>query len=142
MVAFLSIIGVLYTLHLLYRFASFLSLYFVNSYPLDDYLTGDVPYALVTGASDGIGKAIATELCLRGFNLILHGRNAEKIRQAADEIHALSRSNGQDRRDIRIFLADATNNDQDFQNILGPFKDLNISILVNNVGGGVFGFVR
>lgn len=130
---FLTSIGALYVSYLLYRFVSFISLYFLNTYSLDDYLTGESPYAIVTGASDGIGKGIARELYLRGFNLILHGRNAEKTQKAADEIRALR--GGTDSRDIRIFLADADKTDNDFQSIVAPFKDLNISLLVNNVGG-------
>ena len=33
----------------------------------------------ITGASDGIGKGLATELASRGFKILLIGRNAEKL---------------------------------------------------------------
>ncbi|GJJ09617.1 hypothetical protein Clacol_003840 [Clathrus columnatus] len=133
MLVYLSIVGALYISYLLYRFATFLSLYFFSTFSLDEYLTGESPYAIVTGASDGIGKGVATELYLRGFNLILHGRNVEKTQKVADEIRALR--NGQGKKDVRIFIADATKSDNNFQNIVAPFKNLNVSILVNNVGG-------
>lgn len=131
--SYLSTIGAIYVFYLLYRFVSFIFLYFVSSYPLNDFLTGGSPYAIVTGASDGIGKGVAKELYKRGFNLILHGRNEEKMKKVVDEIRAFQ--NDREERDIRMFLADASKGDHDFQSLVAPFKDLDISILFNNVGG-------
>lgn len=47
---------------------------------------GEDSWALVTGASDGLGKQYATELALNGFNVILMGRNQEKTEDAAREV--------------------------------------------------------
>lgn len=41
----------------------------------------DKPYVLVTGASSGIGKIIATKLS-ENYNVVLHGRNEERLNQA------------------------------------------------------------
>lgn len=46
--------------------------------------------ALVTGASRGIGFAIAQKLAENGCRVVITGRNAEKLRAAADEIAALA----------------------------------------------------
>jgi short-subunit dehydrogenase len=46
------------------------------------------PWALVTGGSDGIGLAFARQLAEAGVNLILVGRNADKLRAAAAEVEA------------------------------------------------------
>lgn len=43
-------------------------------------------WALVTGASDGIGKQYAIELAKSGFDIILMARNEEKTKGVADEI--------------------------------------------------------
>lgn len=104
--------------------------YFLRPSSVRKYLHGPAPYAIVTGATDGIGKAVARELYARGFNLIIHGRNEEKIRKVIDEIKAV-RGNG----DIRYFVADAQKAGHDFAQLLAPFADLNITLVINNVGG-------
>ena len=44
---------------------------------------------LVTGSSQGIGKAIAAELCKAGYTVIVHGsKNIEKARAVMEEIGA------------------------------------------------------
>jgi len=86
-------------------------------------------YALVTGASDGIGKSVARELCDQGFNLIIHGRNEEKVRKVAEELRARGR------RDVQYFIADASKPGHDFAQMVAPFKALNITLVVHNVGG-------
>lgn len=43
-------------------------------------------YALITGASKGIGKAIATELARRQFNVLLVARSDDQLRQLADQL--------------------------------------------------------
>ena len=45
-------------------------------------------YALVTGASKGIGKAIAEELAGRGYSLLLVARSGERLEKIAGEIQA------------------------------------------------------
>ncbi len=45
-------------------------------------------YALITGGSSGIGKAIANELASKCLNLILVARREEELQQAAKEIKA------------------------------------------------------
>ena len=43
-------------------------------------------WAVVTGASDGIGKALAMELAKEGFDIVLIARNQEKTEAVAKEI--------------------------------------------------------
>ena len=84
--------------------------------------------ALVTGASRGIGKAIAQALAHEGAKVALCARNAEAVRKAADEI-----SPGGGR--VLGFRADVTDK-AEVRNLVqavvarwGP-----IQILVNNAG--------
>lgn len=41
---------------------------------------------VVTGASDGIGKAFAEDLAKRGFNIVLIARNQQKLDEVAESI--------------------------------------------------------
>ena len=53
----------------------------------DDHLNGRI--ILITGASDGIGRALAIETARVGAQVILHGRNVAKLEGVYDEIEAI-----------------------------------------------------
>ena len=55
-----------------------------------DLLAGRV--ILITGASDGIGRALAVEVARLGAQVILHGRNIGKLETVHDEIDAIDNS--------------------------------------------------
>src|SRR4029077_20110233 len=46
----------------------------------------DRPAILITGATDGLGRALAGRLAAEGATLILHGRDRRKLDRAGDEI--------------------------------------------------------
>ena len=63
----LTVVGLVLGVPVVYRFSSFIWIYFIRSSSVNDYLAGPTPYALITGATDGIGKAVAKQLYRRGF---------------------------------------------------------------------------
>lgn len=88
-------------------------------------------YAMITGGSDGIGKAFARELAARGFNLILVARNAEKLTAVENEIKARNPSTIVQK--IAVDFVDCGTL-QFFEKIYEEVRNLDISILINNVG--------
>jgi len=132
----LAFIGIIVSLSQLQKLLDFIWFYFfrpTNSYK--SYLQGPSPYALITGSTDGIGKGVAKDLYCKGFNLILHGRNEEKMKKVIEELRALG-GRAREGGDIRMFIADVTKDGHDFGRIVKGFEGLNITIVVNNVGGG------
>ncbi|KAL6305816.1 NAD(P)-binding protein [Sparassis latifolia] len=124
-----AVIGVLLSISIVYRFALFVWLYFLRPSGVHKFLHGPPAYAIVTGATDGIGRAVAQELYNKGFNLILHGRNEEKMRGVVESIRATGL------RDVRYFIADASQQGVDFVSIAERYKDLNTTLVIHNVGG-------
>src|SRR4051812_25534710 len=89
-------------------------------------LSGHV--ALVTGASQGIGRACALRLAKEGATLALAARNQEKLDQVATEITA---SGGQ----ATAFALDVSDEEQIKSTIKAIIAKLGkIDILVNNAG--------
>ena len=129
----LAAIGVVLLVAPIYRFLNFIWFYFLRPSKAPEYLHAAPAYALITGATDGIGKAVAKELYEQGFNLILHGRNEEKMRKVVEDLR-MSVPEKPD-ADIRYFIADASQAGNDFAKMIEPFKDLQISMVYHNVGG-------
>ncbi|KAL2358652.1 putative short chain dehydrogenase/reductase [Cryomyces antarcticus] len=124
-------IGLLTTVNVCYRFFRFLRLYNRPS-TITRYLDISNPtWALVTGATDGIGKAFAYELCSLGFNVILHGRNVSKLSSTQKDLEAKFPG-----RAVASIVVDASNATEDsYNSILSAVEDKNLRILINNVGG-------
>ena len=80
--------------------------------------------ALVTGATAGIGYAIALELARQGAEVIVHGRNAERGDKAVQEIE---NAGGR----ARFVAADLSNAD-DVRRLAEEAGD--VDILINNAG--------
>lgn len=89
--------------------------------------------ALVTGASAGIGRALALDLAVRGTDLVLVARDTPRLRAVADEI---TRTHGREVEVLAADLASPVGRADVVQRVVtGPFVDL----LVNNAGIGTYG---
>ncbi|NWR48445.1 HSDL1 protein, partial [Regulus satrapa] len=85
-------------------------------------------WAVVTGGTDGVGKAYAEELAKRGVNIILISRNKEKL-------EAVSRSIADTYKvETDFIVADFSKGPELYPAIKEALKDREIGILVNNVG--------
>jgi uncharacterized protein len=90
--------------------------------------------ALITGASSGIGKALATEFAKDGYNVILAARSVSKMQSLAESLR-------------KQFKITATVIEADLQTDSGAAQlhadvkaqGITISALANNAGYGTFG---
>src|ERR1700742_2403918 len=100
-------VGALYISFIFAKFIISLYLYFLKRSTLPKYLAvrasdGEAPWALITGASDGVGRQLAEELSRRGFNIILHGRNQQKLEGLANLVQSTYKGTK-----TRVLVADA-----------------------------------
>ncbi len=88
---------------------------------------------IVTGASSGIGRALAIQLCQRGAHVLATARRANRLHELQDTCHSM---NGR----LSIIEGDLTSA-QHRQEILNQAtKQWNaIDVLINNAGAGAIG---
>ncbi|NWV65253.1 DHB12 reductase, partial [Malurus elegans] len=84
--------------------------------------------AVVTGATDGIGKAYAEELAKRGMKVVLISRSKEKLDQVSSEIREKYKV------ETKVIVADFGEREDIYKGIKAGLEGLEIGVLVNNVG--------
>lgn len=89
-------------------------------------------WAIVTGASSGIGAEFARQLSVAGCNLVLVARREDRLQQLCDE---LTTAQSVQARTVPLDLltTDAC------ENLRAKVADLQIDLLVNNAGFGDYG---
>lgn len=90
------------------------------------------PWALVTGASDGIGQAIARDLARRGLHLVLVARRADRLEALARELavrHGV---------DCRVVPADLTQA-EGCAGVVAATQGLDLGLVVAAAGFGTSG---
>ena len=93
-------------------------------------MTQSKGYALITGASSGIGATYADRLARQGYDLILVARNQHRLERLATQLNANTQ------RDIHVVVADL-NLPADLARVEQILHDdSRISLLVNNAGIG------
>ncbi|XWS22697.1 hypothetical protein CRYUN_Cryun29cG0058300 [Craigia yunnanensis] len=87
-------------------------------------------WALITGATDGIGKAFACQLASRGLNLILVSRNSSKLKIVSTEIQA-EFPHTKIKAVAHDFSSDVSTG---VKLIEEAVKEVEVGVLINNVG--------
>ena len=90
-----------------------------------------VKYALVTGASRGIGRAVAVKLAEAGYRLLINYASND---EAAAETLRLVREAGSDGELLRFDVADAVAVSEALAQWQTQHEGASISVLVNNAG--------
>lgn len=90
------------------------------------------PWALLTGATDGVGLVYCREFAAKGLNLIIIGRSEEKLARVKEELAT-------ENTDIQVVTVHADLNDDDkemYTRIQAEIKleERDIGIVVNNAG--------
>jgi len=94
---------------------------------------GKGSWAVVTGATGGIGEAFCKQLAQKNFNIVLIGRSKEKLEESEKNIKSV---NSNTKTLIVQADLDETLDPKFYENIHSQVKNLDISILVNNAGHG------
>jgi len=88
-------------------------------------------WAVITGATDGIGKAYALALAKKGMSVVLISRTETKLQDVAKEIN----DKNYDGVTTKYVVCDYSKfDDQAKHKVKEAIKDLNIGLLINNVG--------
>ncbi|GFZ21185.1 hypothetical protein Acr_29g0003470 [Actinidia rufa] len=89
-------------------------------------------WALITGSTDGIGRALASEMASKGLGLILLGRDPIKLEATSQEIQ---KQNG-GLVEIKTIVIDFAkeSGEEIARKVEEEIEDLDVGILVNNAG--------
>ena len=85
-------------------------------------------YAVITGASSGIGKEFAKRLAARGYALVLVARREERLKKLAGSL----------KTECEIFAADLTKRSE-CERLCEQLQALEVEVFINNAGFGECG---
>jgi len=128
---FISVLFYAWLSYWLFRLSSFIwymvKCHILTKFGFHDNLKKYGEWAVITGATDGIGKCYALELANRKFNIVLISRTEEKLKNVANEIEEAYGVK------VKYMVFDFSKPDG-YDTIDDQLKDLDVGVLVNNVG--------
>ena len=124
----LAALGAAALLYVFVRVLNFVRLNFFVATNLKRRYAKAGDWGLVTGASEGIGEAMAIDLAKRGFNVIVIARNVDKL----NEVVAKIEKNNVTGKAIQFDFSDATA--LSYKKLFHELDQYSIAVLVNNVG--------
>jgi len=125
----LEAIGAIAVLYTCYKCIDAVSLWLLPTLPMTRYSRrpGGQAWALVTGASAGIGFGCAQELAARGFNVVILGHKAGELAEAKRIIEAEYPA-----AEVRVLLLNViTATTAEIEAALETISDLQLTVLVN-----------
>ncbi|GJN91729.1 hypothetical protein Rhopal_004752-T1 [Rhodotorula paludigena] len=97
--------------------------------PLSRFGAKKGAWAVVTGATAGIGRDFALQLAAAGFNVFLASRTTSKLEEIAQEIAAQYPS-----VQTKIHAIDFSSANADYAGLKQVLDSLDVGVLINNVG--------
>ncbi|KAG6884998.1 hypothetical protein C0993_006649 [Termitomyces sp. T159_Od127] len=129
--AFVLVLGALSVTRLFYQTLSvLLQIFVIPGKNLKQFGARKNAWAVVTGASDGIGKEFAYELAKAGFNVLLVARNKVLLQSTASDIAKKYPGVSTELHSIDF----AKNDEVAYKHLSAVLNDRDIGVLVNNVG--------
>lgn len=94
-----------------------------------------IDYALITGASTGIGLELAELCAVKGYNLVLVARSSDKLETIANDLRLKYNVK------VKVITKDLSKSDSCFDLFSEIQKEnLSVNLLINNAGFGGLGY--
>ncbi|KAK7196620.1 short chain dehydrogenase [Novymonas esmeraldas] len=124
----LSVVGAVALGVVLFKVISFVKVNYFTELNMKKRYGKAGDWAVVTGASEGIGLAMAIDLGRRGFNVCVIARTQSKLDSVVEDLKKL----GVQGKSISFDFASAT--PQNYDELFAELNKIEIAVLVNNVG--------
>ncbi|CCO29320.1 hypothetical protein BN14_03329 [Rhizoctonia solani AG-1 IB] len=106
-----------------------LQAFVLSGHSLKKYGAKNGAWAVVTGATDGIGREFASQLAKAGFNVLIASRTQEKLDTFASELQSKYSVS------TKTYAIDFSRRDTEaYAGLAAIFEGLDVGVLVNNVG--------
>lgn len=110
-------------------FQAFLGIFILSGDSLSRYGKPG-SWAVVTGASDGLGKEFATQLAAKKFNVLLVSRTQSKLETLSQELQ----TKYPEVKTKTLAIDFSRDDEADYARLAETVKGLDVAILINNVG--------